>query len=143
MPILWQQARDAKAADAHQEADGSWEVKRILAKKDVKGHPHFLVEWAEDPTPTLEPEENLDGCDDILTEFQNRRDAKIPKRFKASWKPRPVAPPRRSMATESLTASPQVSPEKKVGEDASLPRGEVLAKHSYMLRPRNTLHHTV
>ena len=131
LPPLWQQARDAKAADALQEPDGSWEIKKILAKKDVKGHPHYVVEWAGDPTPTLEPAENLDQCEDLLKDFQERREPKLPKRLKASWKPRPIAPPRRAIGASE---DPPLSPDRKDGEDASSPRGEVLARHPYSLR---------
>ncbi|XP_006620531.1 uncharacterized protein LOC102679385 isoform X2 [Apis dorsata] len=52
-----------------------WEVEKILAKKEIKGVPTYLIKWKNWDLKynTWEPVSNLINCSDILEEFERNR----------------------------------------------------------------------
>lgn len=52
-----------------------WEVEKILAKKEIKGIPTYLIKWKnwDSEYNTWEPMSNLVNCSDILEEFEKNR----------------------------------------------------------------------
>ncbi|XP_012347907.1 histone-lysine N-methyltransferase Su(var)3-9 isoform X1 [Apis florea] len=60
-----------------------WEVEKILAKKEIKGVPTYLIKWKNWDLKynTWEPVSNLINCSDILEEFERNR-LQLLERFK-------------------------------------------------------------
>ncbi|XP_071877596.1 suppressor of variegation 3-9 isoform X1 [Bombus fervidus] len=52
-----------------------WEVEKILAKKELKGEPTYLIKWKNWSSQynTWEPASNLVNCQDVLEEFEKSR----------------------------------------------------------------------
>ncbi|KAM0732141.1 Histone-lysine N-methyltransferase SUV39H2 [Formica fusca] len=61
-----------------------WEVERIIQKREKNGEPLYLIKWKNWGIEynTWEPLRNLTNCEDLLREFENKRQ-KLINRFKA------------------------------------------------------------
>ncbi|KAL6445356.1 hypothetical protein ACFW04_002276 [Cataglyphis niger] len=61
-----------------------WEVERIIQKHEKNGEPLYLIKWKNWGIEynTWEPLHNLTNCEDLLSEFDNKRQ-KLINRFKA------------------------------------------------------------
>ena len=56
----------------------SWAVTRIIADKvDVNGLPLYLVEWEDCDTCTWLTEDRLDGCREILADYESVSNLKV------------------------------------------------------------------
>ncbi|KAK8729366.1 hypothetical protein OTU49_008792, partial [Cherax quadricarinatus] len=76
------------------EKQEDWQVEKILEEREKKGKKEYLIQW-KDWGPkynTWEPEENLEGCQDIMKRFKEQEKKQKEKMLKEGRKMREERP---------------------------------------------------
>lgn len=73
-----------KSSTSRNRTSKLWEVERIIQKQEKNGETFYLIKWKnwDIKYNTWEPSRNLTNCEDLLREFENKRQ-KLINRFKA------------------------------------------------------------
>ena len=71
-----QEEKDRRPKKAKKPKQVDWEVEAIKGRKFVQGKNHYLVKFAGWSKPQWEPEENVEGCDDLVEEFLEEEERK-------------------------------------------------------------------